>query len=213
LQVDMANLTNAQQTAIFKAQTSSQALLSDAAQANAAAQFNATSENQTNQFFSNLVTQVSQFNAAQKNAIDQFNAEETNALLEFNSALQNQREMFNSQNYLAVAQANAVWRQGINTTNTEAQNLSNAQYAKDVNGLSQKALDDFWQKERDLMSFAFAQSESANDRVVSLMLGEQTLQGVREKLEFEDAANESAFYGNLLFGDFSLGKYLYGGET
>ena len=86
-----------------------------------------------------------------------------------------------------------MWRQNINTANTEAQNLSNAQYAKDVNGLSQKALDDFWQKERDLMSFVFAQSESA----------------MREKLEFTDAANQSAFFGNLLFGDFSLGKYLY----
>ena len=203
LQVDMANLTNAQQTAIFKAQTSSQALLSDTAQANAAAQFNATSENQTNQFFSNLATQVSQFNSAQKNAIDQFNAEETNALLEFNSALQNQREMFNSQNYLAVAQANAVWRQNINTANTEAQNLSNAQYAKDVNDLSQKALDDYWQKERDIMSYVFAQAESQADRAVNLLLGEMDLEAKLAEYKFADNAAKTGFVSKLILGDLS----------
>ena len=205
LQVDMANLTNSQQTAIFKAQTQSQALLSDTSQANAAAQFNATSENQTTQFMSNLTAQVSQFNAAQQNAINQFNAEEANAVLEFNSALQNQREMFNAQNYLVVAQANAVWRQGINTTNTEAQNLSNAQYAKDVNGLSQQALDNFWQKERDLMNFAFAEDESQKDRALRVLLGEANEAFAREQLDMIEQENKTAFFMDLFLPkDFSL---------
>lgn len=201
LQIDMANLSNSQSTALFKAQQVSNAMLSDAAQANASAQFNATSANQTNQFFSNLSAQVSQFNAAQQNAINQFNAEEANAVLEFNSALQNQREMFNSQNYLAVAQANAQWRQNINTSNTEAQNIANLTYAKEVNGLTQKALDDYWQKERDIMSFAFAQSEGAADRALKILLGEQNLTGIRERLEFKEEENKAKFWSDLLFGD------------
>ena len=205
LQVDMANLTNSQQTAIFKAQTQSQALLSDTSQANAAAQFNATSENQTTQFMSNLTAQVSQFNAAQQNAINQFNAEEANAVLEFNSALQNQREMFNAQNYLVVAQANAAWRQSINTANTEAQNLSNAQYAKDVNGLSQQALDNFWQKERDLMNFAFAEDESQKDRALRILLGEADEAFAREQLDLISQENKTAFFMDLFLPkDFSL---------
>ena len=201
LQIDMANLSNSQSTALFKAQQVSNAMLSDAAQANASAQFNATSKNQTNQFFSNLSAQVSQFNAAQQNAINQFNAEETNAVLEFNSALQNQREMFNAQNYLAVAQANAQWRQNINTSNTEAQNVANLTYAKEVNGLTQKALDDYWQKERDIMSFAFAQSEGAADRALKILLGEQNLTGIRERLEFAEEESKAEFWSDLLFGD------------
>jgi hypothetical protein len=201
LQIDMANLSNSQSTALFKAQQVSNAMLSDAAQANASAQFNATSSNQTNQFFSNLSAQVSQFNAAQQNAINQFNAEEANAVLEFNSALQNQREMFNAQNYLAVAQANAQWRQNINTSNTEAQNVANLTYAKEVNGLTQKALDDYWQKERDIMSYAFAQSEGAADRALKILLGEQGLQGIRERLEFEEEEAKAKFWSDLLFGD------------
>ena len=201
LQIDMANLSNSQSTALFKAQQVSNAMLSDAAQANASAQFNATSANQTNQFFSNLSAQVSQFNAAQQNAINQFNAEEANAVLEFNSALQNQREMFNAQNYLAVAQANAQWRQNINTSNTEAQNIANLTYAKEVNGLTQKSLDDYWQKERDIMSYAFAQSEGAADRALKVLLGEQDLQGIRERLEFKEDEAKSIFWSDLLFGD------------
>ena len=204
LQIDMANLNNSQQTALFKAQQVTNAMLSDTAQANATAQFNATSENQTNQFFSNLSAQVSQFNAAQQNAINQFNAEETNALLEFNAALQNQREMFNAQNYLVVAQANAQWRQNINTANTEAQNVANLTYAKEVNGLTQKALDDYWQKERDIMSYAFAQSEGAADRGLKILLGEQSLTSIREQLEFKENEAKSEFWSDLLFGDASF---------
>ena len=204
LQIDMANLSNSQSTALFKAQQVTNAMLSDAAQANASAQFNATSANQTNQFFSNLAAQVSQFNAAQQNAINQFNAEEANAILEFNSALQNQREMFNAQNYLAVAQANAQWRQNINTANTEAQNVANLTYAKEVNGLTQKALDDYWQKERDIMSYAFAQSEGSADRALKILLGEQSLQSIREQLEFRENEAKSEFWSDLLFGDASF---------
>jgi hypothetical protein len=204
LQIDMANLSNSQSTALFKAQQVSNAMLSDAAQANATAQFNATSENQTTQFMSNLAAQVSQFNAAQQNAINQFNAEEANALLEFNSALQNQREMFNAQNYLVVAQANAQWRQNINTANTEAQNVANLTYAKEVNGLTQKALDDYWQKERDIMSYAFAQSENTADRALKLLLGNMDMEALRAKIEYADNSAKAEFWSDLLFGDMSF---------
>ena len=204
LQLDMANLNNKQSTALFKAQSVTNAMLSDVAQANANEQFNATSENQMTQFSSNLAAQVSQFNAAQQNAINQFNAEEANAILEFNAALQNQREMFNAQNYLVVAQANAKWRQDLTTANTAAQNVANLTYAKEVNGLTQKGLDDYWQKERDIMSYAFAQAESASDRALKILLGEQSLEGIRMKLEFDDNAAKSEWWSDLLFGDTSF---------
>ena len=204
LQLDMANLNNEQSTALFKAQSVTNAMLSDTAQENAAEQFNAQNENQMTQFSSNLAAQVSQFNAAQQNAINQFNTEEANAILEFNSALQNQREMFNAQNYLAVAQANAKWRQNITTANTTAQNVANLTYAKEVNGLTQKTLDDYWMKERDIMSYAFKQSETAMDRAVRILLGEQDLQAMREKLAFVEDKNRAAFWSRLILGDVSL---------
>ena len=59
LQTDMANLSNQQQTELFKAQQRTQSMFTDQAATNAAAQFNATSQNQVDQFFSNLAQQTS----------------------------------------------------------------------------------------------------------------------------------------------------------
>ena len=170
LQMDMANLSNEQQTALFKAQQNIQALFTDQAANNAAAQFNATSENQSNQFFANLSSQVGQFNAAQSNAMDQFNVNSTNALREFNSELQQQRDLFNAQNGLVIAQANAQWRQNIATLNTATQNQSNMDFAKTMNAFTSTNLDAYWQRERDIMSFAFTSAENAADRLASVLL-------------------------------------------
>jgi len=179
LEMDMANLSNQQQTSLFKAQQNIQALFTDQAAENAAAQFNATSENQTNQFFANLKSQTSQYNATQTNAMNQFNVNSVNALREFNSGLQQQRDMFNAQNGLVVAQANAQWRQNIATLNTAAQNESNMNFAKTMNALTSTNLDAYWQRERDLMSFAFTSAENAADRLSSVLL---------EKLSAENKA-------------------------
>jgi hypothetical protein len=194
LQVDMANLNNNQQTALFKQQALVNSILSDQAAANAAQQFNATSQNQTDQFFANLGASVNQFNAAQINAMKQFNADEVNSLLEFNAQMQNQREMFNAQNYLVVAQANAQWRQNLTTVNTAAANEANMEYAQTVNGLTLKALDQIWQRERDLMDYSFTSSESAADRALNILLADKTLQGLREQIE----AEEQTALGGLL---------------
>ena len=174
LQMDLTNLSNEQQTAMFKSQQNIQALLTDQAAENAAAQFNAQSENQTNQFFANLSAQTSQFNASQQNAMDQFNVNSVNALREFNSELQQQRDLFNAQNGLVIAQSNAQWRQNIATLNTAAQNQSNMDFAKTINALTASNMDQIWQRERDIMSFAFASAESAADRAANIAIAKLT---------------------------------------
>ena len=176
LQMDMSNLSNQQQAAMFKAQQNVQALFTDQAAENAAQQFNATSENQTQQFFNNLASQTNQFNASQANAMQQFNVDQANTLLEFNADLQSAREMFNAQNYLTVAQANAQWRQSVQTMNTAAINASNMEYAKQVNNLSQAALDQIWMRDRDIMDYAWRSAESAQDRQKSILIAEMQAQ-------------------------------------
>ncbi len=198
LQMDMSNLANQQQAAMFKSQQNVQALFTDQAAENAAEQFNATSENQTQQFFNNLASQTNQFNASQSNAMQQFNVDQANTLLEFNADLQSAREMFNAQNYLTVAQANAQWRQSVQTMNTAAINASNMDYAKQINNLSQAALDQIWMRDRDIMDYAWRSSESAIDRQKSILIAEMQAQAT------VDQAKGSAF-GKL----FSLaGNYL-----
>ena len=174
LAMDMTNLNNEQQAVMFKAQAMQQALLSDQASENAAKQFNASSENQTKQFMANLSTQVSQFNVAQKNATNQFNAGEENATAKFNKEIENQRDQFNAKNQLVIAQANAEWRQGVELTNTAAQNAANAADALASNTMTQGTLDQVWQRERDMLDYAFKASESAENRTLQILLADKT---------------------------------------
>ena len=209
LQMEMANLNNAQQTELFKGQQNAQTLLTDTASQNASEQFNASSANQSAQFDANLASQVSQFNTAQYNAMSQFNVNEENALNKFNAEIQNQRDFFNANNSLVVAQANAKWRQDTTTVNTATQNQANFEFSKQINGLSNKAIDQIWQRERDLMQFAVAQSESALERSTRLLLGDKQLEGIRQQLDTAEAAARTSFFGRMLFG--SAGLALFGG--
>jgi hypothetical protein len=200
LQMDMTNLSNEQQTELFKAQQNIQALFTDQAVENAATQFNATSENQTNQFFASLSTQVGQFNSAQENAMNQFNVNAVNALRQFNGEVQQQRDLFNAQNGLVVAQANAQWRQNLATVNTAAQNESNMNMAKTLNALSAKNLDEIWQRERDIMNFAFASDEAAMDRSLRIILGDKELSAARMQLKEAKDASNTKLAARFLFG-------------
>jgi hypothetical protein len=197
LQMDMTNLSNDQQTAMFKSQQNIQALFTDQAAENAAEQFNATSQNQTDQYFANLRSQTSQFNASQQNAMDQFNVNSVNALREFNSEIQQQRDLFNAQNGLLIAQSNAQWRQTVSTANSAAQNESNMNFAKTINALTATNLDAYWQRERDVMSFAYASGESAADRVATIL---QTELEAELKAEYQDAEGKGGLFATLLKG-------------
>jgi hypothetical protein len=173
LQMDMANLNNTQQTEMFKTQQNVQALFTDQAAENAAKQFNASSKNQTDQYFANLRNQTSQFNASQQNAMDQFNVNSVNALREFNSQVQQQRDLFNAQNGLVIAQANAQWRQNLSTINTAAQNEANANAALSANAFTQSTLDTLWQRERDIMDYIYKANEAGKDRALSVVLADK----------------------------------------
>ena len=194
MQMDMVNLSNDQQTTMFKSQQNIQALFTDQAAENASKQFNAASENQTNQFFSNLTGQTAQFNASQQNAMDQFNVNSVNALREFNSNIQQQRDMFNAQNGLVIAQSNAQWRQNLDTLNTSELNESNRNFAATMNGLTAGNLEQIWQRERDIMSFAFSSAETSKERGLSLMLAEMTADQMDKKIEFAEAQGRTNLF-------------------
>jgi hypothetical protein len=204
LQMDMANLSNKQQVAIFKGQQNANALLTDTAAKNATEQFNAKNANQSAQFDASLIAQVRQFNANQKNAIEQFNVGEANAIEQFNAAAQNAREQFNAQNSLIIAQANAKWRQDTTTLNTATENQANFEVAKQSNNLTNKQLDQIWQRERDIMSFSFTQSESALDRTLKVLLGDKTLEQFRIQADATEGAAQSELFARLFFGNKGL---------
>jgi len=197
MQMDMQNLNNEQQTSLFKQQSVVQSLFTDQAATNAASQFNATSENQTQQFFASLANQTQQFNATQTNAMSQFDADNLSTLQRFNSELENQRDQFNAKNALVIAQANTQWRQNTATIDTAAQNQANMEYAKSINALTSTSIDQIWQRERDLMSFAFTAIESASDRAVQVAVAKLD---ATSKAELADNMGKGKLFSTLLTG-------------
>tara|TARA_R100000234_G_scaffold116990_1_gene94784 strand:+ start:537 stop:2564 length:2028 start_codon:yes stop_codon:yes gene_type:complete len=173
LQIDMANLSNEQATVIFKNQQIAQSIFTDTAAENAALQINATSQNQANQLLANLKFNADQINSAQQLAIEQTNVGVENAQKQFNANVQNNRDQFNATNKIAIAQANALWRQNVETINTAADNAANAELAKVANALTTKAVDELWQRERDFMDYVFTSTEDSKERALELILADK----------------------------------------
>jgi len=172
LQTDMANLNNEQQTKMFKTQSMVNAMLSDQAAENAAAQFNASSENQVTQFFADLGSRVQLTNAEQKNLMSRFNAGEANALAQFDKTMAEQRNQFNAANRLVVAQANAQWAQSITTTDNAAQNQANRDEALRQNEMTTLGYNNTIQQYRDLMSYAWKSGDNDAQRAVSIAIAQ-----------------------------------------
>ena len=190
LQMDLTNLNNEQQVNVLKAQQEQQRLLSNQAANNAAAQFNASSENQTQQFMTSIATQVEQFNTAQMNTTAQFNAQQQNAreALEFqveadlekaNAAMVNQinqfneqtafeRDKFNTANAQAIEQSNLAWRRQANTINTAAANQVAMQNVQNVFNMTSQAQSFLWQELRDQANYVWQTSENEENRKAQL---------------------------------------------
>ena len=63
-------------------------------------------------------------------------------------------------------------------------------FVKQTNRLTEAGLNNLWQKERDLMDFAFNASENAQERNLSILLADKNLEEVRNRI---DAENDRMF--------------------
>ena len=217
LQIDMANLSNAQQSELFNAQTRAQSLFTDQAALNAAQQFNATSQMQTDQFFASLASNNSQFNASQANAQAQFNAGQVNVIERFNTEINNQRDQFNAQNRLVIDQANAQWRRQIATADTAAVNRANEINAGALLGISQTAYNNLWQGYSDNMEWAWTSAENERARISRLAEIKLQADAQFDALKYKTDASASAGFGKLIGSIFTtdltntLGGSILGG--
>jgi len=228
LQMDMANLSNNQQANLQNLQAQQQQLLTDNAARNAALQFNATSQNQVNQFYSNLNTNIQEQNARRSDALTQFNNAEANkvsalnaknstaiadanaqreaAINQFNATLDNQRERFNVENQRVIDQSNVTWRRQINTANTAAVNAANQTNAQNLLNLSNFALSSLWQQWRDEASWVNQSAENEMNRNHNLAVAalERTT-----AFDLQNSAQTSALYAMLgQFGMNIFTKYI-----
>lgn len=202
LKMDLTNLNNEQQTALFKSQQIIQSLFTDAAAENARLQFNATTENQVNQFFDSLDAQVKQFNAQQKNGMEQFRVSQENAVAEFNANVENNRLQFNASNGLVVSQANAQWRQQIATIDTAAQNQVNQFNAQNALAITMKEYENTWQEYRDNMEFAWRSGETALERQNNLAIAQLSKEAAIEAAALQEDGALWAALGTLGAGMF-----------
>ena len=198
MQVDMANLSNQQQTELFNAQARQQSLFTDQAAINASAQFNATSQNQVDQFFSQLQSQVGQFNASQANAQAQYNAGQANTIERFNAELNNQRDQFNAQNRLVIDQSNAQWRRQLATADTAAVNRANELNATALLGLSNTAYNNLWQYYGDAMEWAWTSAENERSRVINLAIEQLRADADANIQAMKNDYSSSAGFGTLI---------------
>ncbi len=213
LKMDLANLSNRQQANLQNINTRQNFLLSDQAASNAAFQFNATSQNQVNQFYDKLNTTIADQNAARLDAMKKFaeaetskinalNAQNTIAVNEanakredtvnrFNATLENQRQQFNVANQREIDQSNVVWRRAINTANTAAVNASNQTNAQNLLNLSNWGLSSAWQQWRDEASWVNTSSENMENRNHNLAMAALERSTA---VDLQDSASKDAMY-------------------
>ena len=213
LKMDMANLSNNQQTSLANLQTRQSFLLSDQAAANASAQFNATSQNQVNEFYDKLsstineqnavrtdtmnqyaqseANKISAINAQNKVAIDEANAARESAINQFNATVENQRQQFNVNNQREIDQSNVVWRRAINTANTAATNATNQTNAQNLLNLSNWAVSAAWQQWRDEASWVNTAGENESNRNHNLAMAAMERTAA---VDLQDSASKDAFY-------------------
>tara|TARA_Y100001963_G_scaffold93966_1_gene129463 strand:- start:1382 stop:2770 length:1389 start_codon:yes stop_codon:yes gene_type:complete len=224
LRMDLANLSNAQQANLQNITTRQTFLLSDQAAANAAFQFNATSQNQVNQFYDKLSTTIADQNAARLDAMNKFaeaekskinalnaqntiavneaNAKREATLNQYNATLANQREQFNVTNQREIDQSNVVWRRAINTANTAATNAANQVNAQNLLNISNWALSSMWQQWRDEASWVNTSSQNAANRNHNLAMAALERSTV---LDLQDKASKDSLYE--LIGRFGFEVY------
>ena len=221
LQMDMANLSNNQQANLQNLHANQQALLSDNAARNAALQFNATSQNQVNQFYDSINTNLQTQNAQRSDAMAQYNNAEANkvaalnaknatavadanaqretAISQFNKTLEDARARFNVENQRVIDQSNAVWRRSINTANTTAVNASNETNAMNLLNLSNFAMSGLWQQWRDEASWVQTSSQNTDNRDHNMAIAalERTT-----SFDLQNSAQKAALYA--LLGQFGM---------
>ena len=221
LQMDMANLSNVQQSNLQNLHARQQTLLSDNAARNAALQFNATSQNQVNQFYDSINTNLQTQNAQRSDAMAQYNNAEANkvaalnaknatavadanaqretAISQFNKTLEDARARFNVENQRVIDQSNAVWRRSINTANTTAVNASNETNAMNLLNLSNFAMSGLWQQWRDEASWVQTSSQNTDNRDHNMAIAalERTT-----SFDLQNSAQKAALYA--LLGQFGM---------
>ena len=219
-QMTITNLANRQQAFIQSRELRQQRLLADQSADNAAKQFNAANQQQTDQFMATMKNNISQFNASQDNAMRQFNASEVNRINALNAGNQLQadqfnaqldqdaqkfyesnvlaREQFNATNAQAIQQSDLAWRRNTNTAATAAYNAANQQNVQNEYNITALEQAQIWLQTRDALAYIRQSYENEEQRIAQLYataIGNES--GMTKGGSFDTAAKTSSYIDNL----------------
>jgi len=211
----MTNLNNRQQANIIKSQNQQQAMLSDQAATNASRQFAAASQQQADQFMSNLGVQIEQYNSSAAAARSQFNATEKNRMAaidagnelqaqqfnnqlavdvqKFNEQSDFQRDQWNAANAQAVEQSNIQWRRQANLANTAAENAANQQNVQIAYNMTSQEQTQLWQQLRDEAAYIRQNYENEQQRkaqMIATAIGNESV--------FKKAGDADSFISTII---------------
>ena len=206
LSLDLQNLSNEEKMKEVDYAGQLQSLTSNQAAENSAAQFNAQSQNQIDEFFAELGAQLETGNKNRKAAQDQFNADESNSIEQYNTTLSDAREKFNISMSTQIAQSNAVWRREINTAETANDNAANQMNVQNLLGITQASLDALWQRYRDEAGWALKIAEGQEQRNHEIGLLGMEIDSNSSLYEMQSDATFSTELGKaVLNGVFKVG--------
>ena len=190
-------------------------MLSDQAATNASRQFAATSQQQADQFMSNLGVQIEQYNSSAAAAREQFNATEKNRMAaidagnelqaqqfnnqlavdvqKFNEQADFQRDQWNAANAQAVEQSNIQWRRQANLANTAAQNAANQQNVQIAYNMTSQEQTQLWQQLRDEAAYIRQNYENEQQRkaqMIATAIGNESV--------FKKAGDAESFIASII---------------
>ena len=67
-------------------------------------------------------------------------------------------------------------------------------------GLTENAINQIWQRERDMMAYAFTAGESLSERNLKLVVADKEMQKLRTQIDRQEDIAESEFLYRFLFG-------------
>lgn len=170
-----------------------QAVLADVNMDFAAKQFNAQSQNQTNQFKAQLRTQVDMQNAARKEAMSQWNAQEANKMGMFNVQNELQTAQFNAQMKQNTGQFNATQVNAMTQLTTQLQAQREQFNSQSASVIEQSNVN--WRRQLNTANTAGVNAVNQANVQNAFNLSNQALtflwQEMRDKAHWEFQASES----------------------
>jgi len=185
LAMDTQNLTGEQRVTEINYQGELQKLFNDQSATNAARNFNAESQAQVDQFYSQLGVSVEAANANRAAAQQQFNVNEANAMKQFVANLDSQRQQFNVTMQAQIDQSNAQWRRQANTADTQAINEANRINAQNLFNMTAQAQNNLWNEYRDRAQWTMQTTENQKERDHQEMIALLELDGNQDLYDKE----------------------------